>query len=112
MDFAEKAHDGQVRKSGEPYITHPVNVAVILIDYDCDTDSVIAALLHDTVEDTSVTLDDIKKQFGQDVAQLVDGLTKLNKISFVSKEEQQVENIRKMLLAMAKDCLLYTSRCV
>ena len=103
LDFAEKAHDGQVRKSGEPYITHPVNVAVILIDYDCDTDSVIAALLHDTVEDTSVTLDDIKKQFGQDVAQLVDGLTKLNKISFVSKEEQQVENIRKMLLAMAKD---------
>lgn len=105
FDFAAKAHDGQMRKSGEPYICHPVEVAKILIDYGADDCSIIAALLHDTVEDTDVTLDIIRKQFGDEVALLVDGVTKLDisKISYTSKEDQQIENIRKMLLAMAKD---------
>ncbi|MBS5736886.1 MAG: bifunctional (p)ppGpp synthetase/guanosine-3',5'-bis(diphosphate) 3'-pyrophosphohydrolase [Clostridiales bacterium] len=103
--FAAKAHDGQFRKSGEPYICHPVEVAKILIEYGADDASVIAALLHDTVEDTEVTLDDIKKTFGEEIALLVDGVTKLDigKISYASKEDQQIENIRKMLLAMTKD---------
>lgn len=103
LEFAAKAHEGQKRKSGEPYIFHPIEVAKILVSYDCDTDSIIAALLHDTVEDTEVTLDQVKKLFGQEVASLVDGLTKLGKIYFSSQEEQQIENLRKMLLAMAKD---------
>ena len=103
LEFAAKAHEGQKRKSGEPYIFHPIEVAKILVAYDCDTDSIIAALLHDTVEDTEVTLDQVKKLFGQEVASLVDGLTKLGKIYFSSQEEQQIENLRKMLLAMAKD---------
>ncbi len=103
LDFAVKAHEGQLRKSGEPYISHPISVAKILINYDCDTDTIIAALLHDTVEDTAYTLDDIKHLFGPEVAELVDGVTKLGKIQFSSKEEFQVENLRKMLLAMAKD---------
>lgn len=104
--FADKAHDGQKRKSGDPYISHPVEVAKILIEYGADDASIIAALLHDTVEDTDVTLDDIKKQFGEEVALLVDGVTKLkigNFSYYDTKEEQQIENIRKMLLAMAKD---------
>ena len=82
LEFAAKAHEGQKRKSGEPYIFHPIEVAKILVAYDCDTDSIIAALLHDTVEDTEVTLDQVKKLFGQEVASLVDGLTKLGKIYF------------------------------
>ena len=105
-EFADKAHDGQKRKSGDPYISHPVEVAKILIEYGADDASIIAALLHDTVEDTDVTLDDIKKQFGEEVALLVDGVTKLkigNFSYYDTKEEQQIENIRKMLLAMAKD---------
>lgn len=104
-NFAFAAHDGQMRKSGEPYICHPVEVAKILIEYGADDSAVIAALLHDTVEDTDVTLDDIKKKFGDEIALLVDGVTKLDisKISYASKEDQQIENIRKMLLAMAKD---------
>lgn len=103
LDFAAKAHEGQKRKSGEAYIYHPIEVAKILVAYDCDTDSIIAALLHDTVEDTQVTLDQVRKLFGSEVASLVDGLTKLGKIYFSSQEEQQIENLRKMLLAMAKD---------
>ncbi len=103
LDFAAAAHEGQLRKSGEPYITHPIQVAKILATYESDSDAIIAALLHDTVEDTSVTIDDIKREFGENVVLLVDGVTKLNKLSFNSREEQQVENIRKMLLAMAKD---------
>lgn len=104
-DFAAEAHDGQMRKSGEPYICHPVEVAKILIEYGADDSAVISALLHDTVEDTDVTLDIIKKKFGDEIALLVDGVTKLDisKISYTSKEDQQIENIRKMLLAMAKD---------
>ena len=103
LDFATAAHDGQFRKSGEPYITHPIHVAKILASYESDSDAIIAALLHDTVEDTDVTIEDVKREFGENVMQLVDGVTKLNKLSFNSREEQQIENIRKMLLAMAKD---------
>lgn len=101
--LAKQKHEGQMRESGEHYITHPVHVAVILIQMDCDSDTVIAALLHDVLEDTDTTKADLRKRFGSDVAELVDGMTKLSKISFSTKEEQQVENIRKMLLAMAKD---------
>ena len=103
LEFAKKAHEGQLRKSGEPYISHPISVAAILVSYDCDTSSVVAALLHDTIEDTPASAEEIKKLFGDDVVQLVDGVTKLDKISFTSKEEQQIENLRKMLLAMAND---------
>ncbi len=103
LAFADKAHEGQMRKSGEPYITHPIAVAEILLEYDCDTDSVIAALFHDIVEDTDIPLETIRKGFGADVALLVDGVTKLGSIMYSSKEEQQVETLRKMLLAMTKD---------
>ena len=103
FDFADAAHAGQLRKSGDPYISHPVEVAKILLTYDCDTDSIVAALLHDTVEDCGVTLDEIKKNFGPDVASLVDGVTKFGKIAVTSKQDEQIENLRKMLLAMAKD---------
>ena len=102
-DVASSAHKGQTRKSGDPYITHPVSVAMILADLGMDTDSVVAALLHDVVEDTDVELTAIRKQFGPDVALLVDGVTKLGKIPYSSREEQQAENIRKMLIAMAQD---------
>jgi guanosine-3',5'-bis(diphosphate) 3'-pyrophosphohydrolase len=102
-ELAKKAHNGQMRVSGEPYLSHPVSVAIILIDLGLDTDTVIGGLLHDVVEDTDVTIDEIRKQFGADIALLVDGVTKVGRIPFVSREEQQAENIRKMLLAMAKD---------
>ncbi len=101
--MAKEAHKNQKRRSGEPYIIHPVTVAGILVELGMDTDSLVAALLHDVVEDTDVTLDDIKKQFGQDVALLVDGVTKLGKLPYVSMETQQAENLRKMLLAMDED---------
>lgn len=101
--FAEQAHYGQVRKSGEPYILHPVAVAEILVDMQMDVMSIIAALLHDVVEDTTVELGTIRARFGDTCAMLVDGLTKLEKIQFRSKEEQQNENYRKMFVAMAQD---------
>lgn len=101
--LAERAHEGTLRRSGEPYIIHPVSAAVILVELGMDTDSIVAALLHDVVEDTDVTLDEIKKEFGQDVALLVDGVTKVGRIPFSSREHQQAENVRKMLLAMAQD---------
>ena len=100
---AEKAHEGQLRTSGDPYITHPLAVASILLDYCMDTDTICAALLHDTVEDTDVTLDELRKKFGEDVALMVDGVTKIGLVPLVSKEEQQAENIRKILMAMSKD---------
>ena len=100
---AEKAHEGQLRTSGDPYITHPLAVAAILLDYCMDTDTICAALLHDTVEDTDVTLDELRKKFGEDVALMVDGVTKIGLVPLVSKEEQQAENIRKILMAMSKD---------
>src|SRR5690606_31975470 len=95
-DFADKAHEGQLRKSGEPYILHPLAVAEILVNMQMDVTSVIAALLHDVVEDTTVSLDVVKEKFGSNCAMIVDGLTKLEKIQFKSKEEQQNENYRKM----------------
>ncbi len=103
LDLAERAHAGQSRASGDPYIAHPVAVARILADLHMDTDTIVAALLHDVVEDTSVPLDDIRAQFGDDVAELVDGVTKLSRLKVRSREEEQVENLRKMFLAMAKD---------
>lgn len=102
-DFAEQAHHGQVRKSGEPYILHPLAVAEIVVNMQMDALSIIAALLHDVVEDTTVSLKEIHEHFGQDCAMLVDGLTKLERIKFRSKEEQQNENYRKMFIAMAQD---------
>lgn len=101
--FAFKAHDGVVRKTGEPYITHPVSVACILADLHMDVPTILAALLHDVVEDTPVTTAEINEIFGQQVADLVDGLTKLDKIEFQSASEAQAENFRKMLLAMSQD---------
>lgn len=102
-EFAEKAHRGQVRTSGEPYITHPVAVAYILLDMSMDTDTLCAALLHDVVEDTGVELDTLRKKFGEDTALLVDGVTKIGKVPLNTKEEQDAENIRKILMAMSKD---------
>ena len=102
-EYAQHAHRGQVRNSGEPYITHPVAVAHILSRLELDLPSITAALLHDVVEDTTVTISEIQKNFSEEVAYLVDGVTKLSKLEFRSKEEQQAENLRKMFLAMAKD---------
>lgn len=102
-EYADKAHEGQMRQSGEPYITHPIAVARILVELGMDTETICAGLLHDVVEDTASTLDEIKKMFGSDVALMVDGVTKLTKLSYSSKEQRQAENVRKMLLAMAKD---------
>ena len=101
--YAAKAHKGQLRLSGEPYLFHPLNVAFILAKMRLDVTSVICGLLHDTVEDTEVTLEDIKNKFGEEVAVIIDGLTKLSKISFTSKRKRHAENIRKMILAMAQD---------
>lgn len=101
--LSKKAHDGQLRESGDPYISHPLEVAHILADLELDCTTIIAGLLHDTVEDTNCTFDDIKGQFGEDTAALVDGVTKLDKIPYTTKEEQQAENLRKMFMAMAKD---------
>ncbi|HIY21312.1 MAG TPA: bifunctional (p)ppGpp synthetase/guanosine-3',5'-bis(diphosphate) 3'-pyrophosphohydrolase [Candidatus Flavonifractor merdigallinarum] len=103
FSYADKAHAGQLRKDGSPYITHPLAVAEIAADLELDTESIMAALLHDTVEDTDATYEDIAKLFGKDVADLVDGVTKLTRVQYVSKEEEQMENLRKMLMAMAKD---------
>lgn len=102
-EMAGKAHTGQKRKDGEPFISHPVSVAEIVSDMGLDADSIIAALLHDTVEDTELTVETIKKQFGAPVAELVDGMTKLASIQYQSKEEEEMENLRKMFIAMAKD---------
>ncbi len=101
--LAEQAHAGQFRLSGDPYIVHPLSVAAILVELGMDTDCLCAALLHDVVEDTDVTLEMIRKKFGYDVALMVDGVTKIRKIQFSTKEEKQSENIRKMLLAMSED---------
>lgn len=101
--LAKSAHCDQRRVSGVPYILHPTSVACILVEMGMDTDCVVAALLHDVVEDTDVELDEIKKQFGETIAELVDGVTKLSKISYSNREERQAENLRKMLIAMSND---------
>lgn len=98
-----EAHKGQFRCSHEEFYIHPVNVAKIVAQLGLDNDAVVASLLHDTVEDTKITIDYIKKEFGEEVALLVDGVTKIGRLSFVSKEEQQAESLRKMLIAMGKD---------
>ena len=102
-EVAKQAHKAQLRRSGEPYIIHPIAVAGILADLGMDSQSLIAALLHDTVEDTELTNEDIVKNFGEEIAQLVDGVTKLAKVPTETKAEAQAENIRKMLLAMSND---------
>jgi len=102
-DFSYRAHEGQKRKSGEPYIIHPVSVAGIITELRLDAASVCAGLLHDVVEDTLATTDDIERTFGVEVASLVDGVTKLSQINFTSKEDRQAENFRKMVVAMARD---------
>ena len=102
-NFAYEAHKDQKRESGEPYVVHPVEVACILADMGLDTNTIVAGLLHDVIEDTVFTYEDIIKEFNQEVGDLVEGVTKLGKIEYKSKEEEQADNIRKMLLAMAKD---------
>ncbi|OGW51914.1 MAG: GTP pyrophosphokinase [Nitrospirae bacterium RBG_19FT_COMBO_58_9] len=102
-DFSAKAHEGQRRRSGEPYLQHPVAVAGVLSSLKTDVTAIVAGLLHDTLEDTVATADELEKEFGQDVVHLVDGVTKIGKITFRSYEEKQAENFRKMLLSMADD---------
>jgi GTP diphosphokinase / guanosine-3',5'-bis(diphosphate) 3'-diphosphatase len=103
FDYACVHHKGQRRKSGEEFIHHPVAVATICAELKLDTATIAAALLHDVVEDTEAELDEVRERFGEDVAVLVDGVTKLTRISFASREQAQVENYRKMIVAMARD---------
>src|SRR5215470_13720452 len=101
--FSAREHRGQVRRSGEPYLVHPLNVASILADLKADDVSIVVGLLHDVLEDTLTTKDAIAQQFGAEVADLVDGLTKISRFSYVSREEAQAETFRKMVLAMVSD---------
>src|SRR5438067_9645254 len=102
-EYSQKYHAGQTRASGEPYLVHPLEVALILADMKIDPAAIAAGLLHDSVEDTSVTVVDIRKEFGEQVAHIVEGVTKINAIDFATREEQQAENLRKMMLAMVDD---------
>ena len=102
-DYAKSKHGDQKRKSGEPYIIHPVQVAYTLADLGMDDNTICAALLHDVLEDTDTTYQDLEKEFNSEIAYMVDGVTKLSKLQYASVEEQQVENYRKMFLAMGKD---------
>ena len=101
--FAMKAHGAQKRASGDPYFSHPLEVAGILTGYKLDTASIVTALLHDVVEDTTVGLDEVRDHFGAEVAKLVDGVTKLTRIEFQSDQTKQAENFRKLVLAMSED---------
>ena len=103
FEVADLAHAGQRRKAGTPYVTHCVAAAQICAEMGLDEDSVVAALLHDCIEDTSLTHDDIARQFGTEVADIVEGVTKLTRVHFTNREDEQMENLRKMLMAMAKD---------
>ena len=102
-ELCVKAHEGQKRRSNEDYYIHPFNVAKIIVSLGLDSESIAAALLHDVVEDTEYTDADIKREFGNEVALLVDGVTKIGRLNFSSKEQQQAESLRKMLIAMGKD---------
>ena len=102
-DYSQKHHEGQTRASGEPYLVHPLEVALVLAEMKMDPVAVAAGLLHDSVEDTSVTIADIRTEFGEQVAHIVEGVTKISKIDFATREEQQAENLRKMMLAMVDD---------
>src|SRR2546428_5315161 len=102
-EFSQLHHAGQTRASGEPYLAHPLQVALVLAEMKVDAVAVAAGLLHDSVEDTSVTIVDIRKEFGEQVAHIVEGVTKISQIDFASREEQQAENLRKMMLAMVDD---------
>lgn len=103
--YAEKLHQGQKRQSGEPYITHPLNVAYILAEMHADTDTICAALLHDTIEDTDITKEELAREFGPDVANLVDGVTKISKMNFSSKQEKNLANTRKIITSIREDVL-------
>src|SRR6185312_1583481 len=102
-EFSLKHHDGQTRASGEPYLIHPLAVALVLADMKLDSTAIAAGLLHDAIEDTPVTHEDIRQGFGENVAHIVEGVTKIDKIDFASREERQAENVRKMVLAMVDD---------
>jgi len=102
-NFAEAAHEGQVRNSGEKYFVHPFQVALLLADLNMDTATIIAGLLHDVIEDTNISYDKVREEFGEEIADLVDGVTKLKKLQYKTKQENQAENLRKMVIAMAKD---------
>ena len=102
-EFGAEAHQGQTRRSGEPYITHPVAVAHELAKMHLDSEAICAAILHDVVEDTPATLEEIKEKFGEEVALIVDGVSKLDQIQFRSRAEAQAESFRKMMLAMIED---------
>lgn len=102
-NFAEAAHESQVRNSGEKYFVHPFQVALLLADLNMDTATIIAGLLHDVIEDTNISYDKVREEFGEEVADLVDGVTKLKKLQYKTKQENQAENLRKMVIAMAKD---------
>ncbi|HET9488617.1 MAG TPA: HD domain-containing protein, partial [Methylomirabilota bacterium] len=101
--FSELSHRGQQRASGEPYLSHPLEVAHLLVTFKLDATTVTAGLLHDVLEDTEATKADLEREFGREVAELVDGVTKLSKLAFSSREERQAENFRKMVVAMARD---------
>ena len=103
IELSKTAHHGQLRQSGEAYVTHPIAVALILTSMHLDAQAIIAALLHDVVEDTDITVDDITAQFGKPVGDVVEGLSKLDKLQFASVADAQAENFRKMLMAMARD---------
>ena len=96
-------HSGQQRASGEPYLVHPLEVAILLAEMKLDTTAIAAGLLHDSIEDTTLTIGELKQQFGEQVAHIVEGVTKISKIDFASREEAQAENVRKMMLAMVDD---------
>ena len=101
--IAKKHHENQYRKSGEPFIIHPLEVAKILAEIELDQTSIIAAMLHDLIEDTEFTYEKVKAEFGEKIANIINGVTKLDRIVFSSREEKQVENLRKMIIAMSED---------
>ena len=103
IEFIEEKHAGQYRKSGEPYVVHPLEVAIILAELGMDIDTVVAGLLHDVLEDTEATYEELKENFGKDVADIVEGVTKLGKIHFKDVQTQKAENYRKLILAFSKD---------